>query len=486
MAQQAVDDPNAVTSQKPLPAPIKAPTAANTNPIPTSGATVQAPPMTPPAPAPATPAPQTLPNTSGQAQTPTIGPASPAPAQTFAQLSAATATPNFSTPYTGQPAGPTNDKGQPLGPDGQFHGAQGPTFTLGAGGQPSTVQQANGSWTNADGSGLAAGKDQFGNTLSTGPSLTPSSLSLPEMQKALDADKAANPSGIQPAPGAAPTPAPAAPQSPAIGPASQSLGGYMTSSGAAPSPAPAGTPNGVGLNQIDPNADLRGTSVLPTNQVDRTKLMNDRMTNYENTELPQYQARLRQAIQGNAALGRTGSGMLRTDVGNLDLAEQNALTSKFSDLASNATEGTIQDAANNRNEYRTERGYENGLENQAYDRGVQGLTLEDALTNSAFGRAQAQNNAGQAGNPSQTQLLLSSIFGDQANSAGSSLASLLKGNAASNVVNVGGAPASGGGNGSVADASSQIPAWLMQILKANGGGSTPPTDVSGQYGVAPN
>jgi hypothetical protein len=185
----------------------------------------------------------------------------------------------------------------------------------------------------------------------------------------------------------------------------------------APTIGPA-TGNGVGLSTINPDADLRSQSILPTNDVNRMDIANRELKNYEDQALPEFRNKLRNTFQNNAALGRNGSGMLRTDVGNLDLAEQNAYNAKKTSLLDAALGDTIGDARNNRDEYRTERGYQNGLEDQAYNRGVQGLTLDDYLTNSAFNRADRQNSAGQAGNPAQMQMILSQIFGNQASSAG--------------------------------------------------------------------
>jgi hypothetical protein len=294
-----------------------------------------------------------------------------------------------------------------------------------------------------------------------------SPLSLQEMQTALTADAAQNPSGVQ-----SPGYTSSGSVSPTIQPANANPSAGI---------APAGTPAGVGLNQIDPNADMRNTSVLPTDAVDRGKLVDDRFKNYLSGALPEFQRKLRGTFQDNAAMGRLGSGQLATSVGDLDLNAQREANQTYSDLTSNAAEGSIQDARNNRNEYRNERDYQGGLENQAYNRGIQGVTLEDALTNSAFGRSQAQNAAGQANSPTSTMELLSQIFGQQATGAGQAMAGLVSGNAKNNQVNQG-TPNQGGG---IADAASILTPEILAMIRRNNAGTQAQGPADEDYGVAP-
>jgi hypothetical protein len=128
------------------------------------------------------------------------------------------------------------------------------------------------------------------------------------------------------------------------------------------------------------------------------------------------------------------------------------LTNERDTLFNNALEGTIGDnqtntgilsglegqqyaeGANDQNALRTERGYQNGMEQQAYDRGVQGLTLQDQLTNSAFNRGTTQEQMGEANNPAQTQMLLSGVYGQQASQAGNALGGLVQSTTANNAV----------------------------------------------------
>jgi hypothetical protein len=102
---------------------------------------------------------------------------------------------------------------------------------------------------------------------------------------------------------------------------------------------------------------LRGQTILPGNEPNRLDIANRELKNYEDQALPAFRNKLRSTYQNNAALGRNGSGMLSTDVGNLDLAEQNAYNAKKTSLLDAAFGDTIGDNRNNRDEYRTERGH---------------------------------------------------------------------------------------------------------------------------------
>ena len=161
---------------------LQAPKAADLTPsIPTSGATVQ-----PASTSSSTPAP-----TAAPAQAPTtVAPGSTAPASSAANLAIAAPTAQAlsfdqtiakqpvggaSAPQIGVPSGPTDLMGRPIGPSGVYEPFSSPEFTLGAGGQVGTFKQPDGTWTNADGSPLAAGTDQWGRSTMTGTGMQPSS-----------------------------------------------------------------------------------------------------------------------------------------------------------------------------------------------------------------------------------------------------------------------------------------------------------------------
>lgn len=442
-----------------------------------------------------------LPNTTGQAATPTIAapasapaptpaPITPAPAlaaappiapasQTFDQLSAATASPN---PVAGQPSGPTNDKGQPLGPDGQFHGAQGPTFTLGAGGQPVTVQQPNGPWTNADGSQLAAGTNQWGNPIATGPSAAPSSLSLPEMQAALTADAAKNPSGVQP------------PTVPPIAGASND-GGYVGSSGSvspsdAPSIAPAAITAGArGPNLIDSTGagDYTGKTIQPGAGVDRFGIAQSRFDDAAKASDPAYQKTLRDATSQAAGAGRLGSGMLRTSLGDAANLRNTQLDSLRSGFLNDALTGSIDDSYKDIGIAQQQQGFQKSQQDTAFDQEVRAQQLDEALRNGDFTRYYELLNAGNAGNPSDAALTLSNSYGNQASSAAQGASNLVGGaiNANSQAQILAGQ--NGGRAPSVAgvDPNTLSPEELQRYLESLGLNGTPGYEQTPDYSVPP-
>lgn len=166
----------------------------------------------------------------------------------------------------------------------------------------------------------------------------------------------------------------------------------MGGQGISPSALPVPAVKGAGVTAIDPTNDLRNKAITPTNDVNRYDLVNQRLKNYEATQLPQYQANVRGIVQNNAAMGRVGSGMLNTSLGNEALAAENARNAYFGDLLTNATEGTITDAANNRAELRGERGYQNALEDQAYSRARQQRLDQEDILNSQFARGATRAN----------------------------------------------------------------------------------------------
>lgn len=116
-----------------------------------------------------------------------------------------------------------------------------------------------------------------------------------------------------------------------------------------------------------------------------------------------------------ARLGRLGSGVVTTDLGNLEDRLQTNLSRARTGLASDLTMqeaadrrantgvlATLQDqlfgqGAAKRNELRGERGYEYGVGTDAYNRAVQQRQLEEDLKNSQFGREATAAQLGLAG-----------------------------------------------------------------------------------------
>jgi hypothetical protein len=181
------------------------------------------------------------------------------------------------------------------------------------------------------------------------------------------------------------------------------------------------------LTPVDPNNDLRGQQIAPSNGVDRFSIAKSRMSDWLANELPQFQHELRNHIQGGAALGRLGSGMLRTDVGNLDLAEQQKANAMQRSFLQDALEGTIGDARSNRDELRRERDYQTGQQQTAFQQEVIRQQLQEALKSGDFSRAIQLLSAGSSGNPGDMAMMLAQLYGNQAGAAGQGAGTLLSG-----------------------------------------------------------
>lgn len=162
---------------------------------------------------------------------------------------------------------------------------------------------------------------------------------------------------------------------------------------------------------------------------------------------PQYQKDLTDATKLAAANGRLGSGMLSTSYGDIALARDNARQVAQRGFQTDALSGTIQDRLNNlgalsglesqqygqdaanRNEVRGERGYQQGLSQQAFSNDAQRLALEEALTQGSYGRSSDRLNQliqlGFQGNPGALALGASGQVQQGANQSSQGVADLL-------------------------------------------------------------
>src|SRR5215510_3274422 len=183
---------------------------------------------------------------------------------------------------------------------------------------------------------------------------------------------------------------------------------------------------GPGLSLIDPSNDLRNFQITPGAMLDRFKLAGEQFDTFANATSPQYQAALRDANRAAAATGRLGSGMLRTSYGDLANQRNLQLDTQRENLFQNALLGSVQDAQTQFEDYLRSQAQLSGMQNQAFNQGIQGATLQEALTSGAFSRALQQLGAGNQGNPADAMLTLSKIFGDQSSAAGSAMSGLLQ------------------------------------------------------------
>jgi len=208
-------------------------------------------------------------------------------------------------------------------------------------------------------------------------------------------------------------------------------GGTTTTPGAGagnPGTASAVTGSGLapGMTPIDPAKDLRNVQITPGAMLDRFALANQQFDTFANATSPQYQAALRDATRSAAGAGRLGSGMLRTSYGDLANQRNQQLDTQRENLFQNALLGSVNDAQTQFQDLLQSQNQLSGMQNQAFNQGVTGAQLQEALTSGAFNRALQTLVAGSQGNPADTQLALSQIFGNQSAAAGSAMSGLLQ------------------------------------------------------------
>jgi hypothetical protein len=207
---------------------------------------------------------------------------------------------------------------------------------------------------------------------------------------------------------------------PTITPPTVTPGG---NSGAAPTTRDNGQ---TAIGTFGPGADLRSSSVLPADTVDRFKLAQDRLNSFRTARQPQHDANVRRIIEQNgAALGRLGSGMLNTDVGNESLAFERENRDEESRVLQDALEGTIGDARSNRGEYRTERDYQSGTARQAVQDAITQWLMEQQAQQQDFNQGTTLAGLGYGNSPANLFFGQGQQYGQQAGQAWDSLAQLL-------------------------------------------------------------
>lgn len=188
----------------------------------------------------------------------------------------------------------------------------------------------------------------------------------------------------------------------------------------------------AGQTPTDANNPLTAQTLSVGPTADRFKLAQDQWANFDRATAPQYQASLRDALRAGAAAGGLGSGQLRTSLG--DLANQRALAldTQRTGLLNEALGGSIEDAYRNVGIAQQQQGFQQGQQQQAFGNELASLGMGDQLKNSSFNRSLQQLMMGGQGNPADTQLALSGLFGQQAGQAGQTLADLIRGRTANN------------------------------------------------------
>lgn len=224
---------------------------------------------------------------------------------------------------------------------------------------------------------------------------------------------------------------------------SPATGGAAGPSGALPgmAPAPSGTGMPAGfptsgpttapsLTPTDPNNPLTSQTIDYGPLADRFKLAQSELENWNKTSDPQFQADLRAAMRKAAAGGALGSGMLQTSLGDIALNREGQRQGMGTTFLNNALTGTIGDAKDRAALAERQQGFQAGQQNTAFGQAVTEAELQDRLTGNQFQRELQKLIAGSSGNPADTQLALSGIFGNAGADASNALASLIAGKTA--------------------------------------------------------
>lgn len=179
------------------------------------------------------------------------------------------------------------------------------------------------------------------------------------------------------------------------------------------------------LSQIDPNADLRGMQIAPepTDRFGAAKMRFDALKSQLEKDLV---AKQRGVTQSAAAGGRLGSGMLRTDHGNLLDSFATNLGDSGNRFLADALDSQIGDERGYRDELRGERDYQVGSEDRAYGRTRDRYLLEEAAKDRDFGRNLSRATFAYGGNPSSTLTSAGRFGQDSASQTSDGVMALLK------------------------------------------------------------
>lgn len=211
--------------------------------------------------------------------------------------------------------------------------------------------------------------------------------------------------------------------------------------------APTSFAPGVNLHSTNPQSDLRGQTITPGPMADRNQIAQTYENNWNNATAPQYQADLRSATSQAAGAGQLGSGQLRTSLGNLAYNRDVNRNAQEGNFLNSALQGSIGDAYNNIGIAQQQQGFQAGQQNQSFQQGLQAL------------------QSGQSGNPADTQLALSQMYGNQSGNAFGSIPGLLN-------------------SGSQAGQTNQQTKTLQDYLNTLSGGGSPATPTP-PYSPAP-
>lgn len=174
-------------------------------------------------------------------------------------------------------------------------------------------------------------------------------------------------------------------------------------------------------------SDYTDKTITPGAGVDRLALAKSNFENFALSTDPEFRASLNEANQAGAGAGQIGSGMLRGRLGDIGVTRARDLQTAATQNINDATQGSIADNYANLGIAQQQQGFQQNQQQTAFQQQQQTQLLQEALKNGDFQRYYQLLQAGNAGNPADTQLALSGNYGTQASAAGASAGSLASG-----------------------------------------------------------
>lgn len=158
-----------------------------------------------------------------------------------------------------------------------------------------------------------------------------------------------------------------------------------TSAGGATAQTAGGAGSQPTLTTFDETNNLRDKQINP-NSTDRGAIAQKYLDAFDTRSEAGLRDKLRSVGQRAASLGRIGMGDTAAEAMTpyTDYLKERAALS--SELAGKSAEGQIGDEANARNEYRTERGYQDSMSRQAIQDAINQWQMGEQSKNSEFGR----------------------------------------------------------------------------------------------------
>lgn len=195
-------------------------------------------------------------------------------------------------------------------------------------------------------------------------------------------------------------------------------------------PAAGGSPSYGNISSFGPSGDLRDKQILPGQGADRFGIAQQRYNQFLQDSAPGDFDSIRAVGQRAGASGTLGSGMEARGFADTGRAIAQAQGSARNRFLGDALEGTIQDQANQRQEFRTERGYQGDTNQQSINNSRQAQLDSDYLTGTAFDRDYRHTgqvaDIGFRNNPSGDILNAASGQQGAADQSGTDLAELLR------------------------------------------------------------